>query len=179
MSYKTRPQMNIKLSTIYSISPIPQPCPIFAILMIFFSKDRILHRHCQWQLSSMHQAFQQVKCVFIVLWLFRLRHLNFIEMFKVGRETLPDLLQGLFSVQNFLPFLLRNWRNIILEIKKYDSRIEEIWFSLKELQFSWSHIGGAISNFILLIVIDAERENIKLIKLKYFILFGIFCIAAR
>ena len=123
--------------------------------------------------------FQQVKCVFIVLWLFRLRHLNFIEMFKVGRETLPDLLQGLFSVQNFLPFLLRNWRNIILEIKKYDSRIEEIWFSLKELQFSWSHIGGAISNFILLIVIDAERENIKLIKLKYFILFGIFCIAAR
>ena len=89
------------------------------------------------------------------------------------------LLQGLFSVQNFHPFLLWNWRNRILEIKKYDSRIEEIWFSLKELQFSWSHIGGAISNFILLIVIDAERENIKLIKLKYFILFGIFCIALR
>ena len=42
--------------------------------------------------------------------------------------------------------------------------------SLKELQFSWSQI----SNFILLIVIDAERENIKVIKLKYFFLFCIF-----
>ena len=97
----------------------------------------IFRRHCQWQLSGMHQTLLFIpnwcRHTFLTSWMciygaltFQFETFEFHWNVQSWPRNFTRLLQGLFSVQNFLPFLLWNWRYFTLEIKKYDFRIEEI-----------------------------------------------------
>ena len=46
---------------------------------------------------KLHRTFQQVNNIYGAFDFLVLRHLNFTEMFKVGRETLPDYCKACFQ----------------------------------------------------------------------------------